>query len=99
MPMLHALVKFSSLGHVALLDLRRATCGRIKVTASVIDPKLVHAVVNSFYPVRICAAGLSVWFRLYVCIFMCIIICVYVWCDQKTSVLYLASHNSSQKRV
>ena len=68
--MLHALVKFSSLGHVALLDLRRATCGRIKVTASVIDPKLVHAVVNSFYPVRICAVGLSVWFHLYVCMYI-----------------------------
>ena len=46
------------------------------------------------YPVRVCAAGLSVWFRPYVCIF--IYMCM---CDQKMSVLYLAGHNSSQKPV
>ena len=53
------------------------------------------------YPVRVCAAGLSVWFCQYVYlyvynyVYMCICVCV----TKKTSVLYLAGHNSSQNPV
>ena len=33
------------------------------------------------YPVHVCTAGLSVWFRPFV--YLYVYICVYVWCDQK----------------
>ena len=41
------------------------------------------------YPVRVCAAGLCVWSRrfLCVCMYVCIYVCMYVYVDKKTSCL------------
>ena len=62
---------------------------------------LANQVSMSFYPVRVCAAGLSVWFCPYVYLYMCIYIYIYIYIyvTKKTSVLCLAGRNSSQKPV
>ena len=60
----------------------------------VVDYKCLFVHIN--YPVRVCAAGLSIWFHPYVYLY----VYNYVYlCDQKTSVLYLAGRNSLQKPV
>ena len=55
--------------------------------------KLMFYHINC-YPVYVCAAGLSVW-SIHMYIYMCVCVCV----TKKTSVLYLAGHNSSQNPV